>query len=434
MPDLLRLLTRPPVAGAVQQRGPLAAVVGVGAAVAAATGAELKRRRARTAQDAAGTTAGTTTGTTAPTSTSTTAAAGHRPAAGAGNDLVRAVFSRVTFPLLPDDYLQLVNPLWSARELRGRVVEVRKETEHAATLVIQPGWGWSPHYRAGQYIGIGTKVDGRWHWRSYSLTSTPVEDRKLISITVKAMPEGFLSGHLVNGLTPGTVVRLAAPQGDFVLPEPPPAKVLFLTAGSGITPVMSMLRTMDRRGALPDVVLVHSAPTAADVLFRDELHALVAEHPGLRLHEQLTDEAGMLRLEDLSGVVADWSERETWACGPPAMLDAAERTWKAGGVPDRLHLERFSIDLAGAGGVGGTVTFTRSGKTVEADGATTLLQAGESVGVQMPFGCRMGICQSCVLPLAKGAARDLRSGIESVEGQRVQTCIAAPAGDCVIDL
>ena len=426
MPDLLHLLTRPPVAGAVQSRGPLATALGVGAAVAA-TGAELRRRRARAA-------AAPAVEAATSTSTSTTAAAGHRPVTGAGGDLVRAVVSRVTFPLLPDDYLQLINPLWSARELRGRVVEVRKETEHAATLVIQPGWGWSPHYRAGQYIGIGAKRDGRWHWRSYSLTSTPVEGRRTISITVKAMPEGFLSGHLVNGLEPGTVVRLAAPQGEFVLPEPPPAKLLFLTAGSGITPVMSMLRTLDRRDEVPDVALVHSAPTAADVLFRDELHALAEKHPGLRLHEQLTDEAGLLRLEDLSGVCADWAERETWACGPPAMLDAAERTWKAAGVADRLHLERFSVDLAGAGGSGGTVTFLRSGKTVEADGATTLLQAGESVGVQMPFGCRMGICQSCVLPLTRGAARDLRSGIESVEGQRVQTCISAPAGDCVLDL
>ena len=353
--------------------------------------------------------------------------------------LLRDGASRFSHPLLPDDYLHLLNPLWSSRELRGRVVEVRPETDTAATLVIKPGWGWSGAYTAGQYVGIGHQVDGRWHWRSYSLTSTPVRDDGLIAITVKAMPEGFLSGHLVNGLAPGTIVRLAAPQGDFVLPDPLPPKVLFLTAGSGITPVMSMLRTLDARSAadgsaLPDVVLVHSAPTERDVLFRQELHRLAERHEGLRLHEQLTDAMGLLDVAELATVCPDWAERQTWACGPPAMLDAAEALWKARGLARSLHLERFSVDLAGAGGEGGTVTFARSGRTAEVDGATTLLLAGEAAGVVMPFGCRMGICQSCVLPLTAGATRDLRSGIEHVAGERVQTCISAAAGDCVLDV
>ena len=353
--------------------------------------------------------------------------------------LLRDGASRLSHPLLPDDYLQLLNPLWSSRELRGRVVEVRPETDTAATLVIKPGWGWSGQYTAGQYVGIGHQVDGRWHWRSYSLTSTPVRDDGLISITVKAMPEGFLSGHLVNGLAPGTIVRLAAPQGDFVLPDPLPPKVLFLTAGSGITPVMSMLRTLDARcaadgTALPDVVLVHSAPTERDVLFRQELHRLAERHEGLQLHEQLTEAMGLLDVAELATVCPDWDERQTWACGPPAMLDAAEALWKARGLTRSLHLERFSVDLAGAGGEGGTVTFARSGRTAEVDGATTLLLAGEAAGVVMPFGCRMGICQSCVLPLTAGATRDLRSGIEHVAGERVQTCISAAAGDCVLDV
>ena len=356
------------------------------------------------------------------------------PAAQTARELLRQTARRITSPLLPDDYLHLINPLWSARELRGKVVEVRKENEHAATLVIKPGWGWSSTYEAGQYIGIGTQLGGRWHWRSYSLTSTPVTGDGLISITVKAMPEGFLSGHLVNGLEPGTIVRLAAPQGNFVLPEPPPPRILFLTAGSGITPIISMLRTLDRRGPLPDIDLVHSAPTERDVLFRQELHGLAARHPSLHLHEQLTDAMGMLSLDNLSAVCPDWTERETWACGPPAMLDAAEALWKRKGLAGRLHLERFSVALNGAGGEGGTVTFAKSGRTVTVDGATTLMEAGESVGVQMPFGCRMGICQSCVLPVLRGNTRDLRSGSEHTEGSRIQTCISAAAGDCVLDI
>src|SRR6478752_2563437 len=123
---------------------------------------------------------------------------------------LRTLAARVTTPLLPDDYLHLANPLWTARELRGRVLEVRGETEDSATLVIKPGWGFSFDYEPGQYIGIGVLMDGRWRWRSYSLTSVPARSPaggpRTITITVKAMPEGFLSSHLVAGVAPGTVV------------------------------------------------------------------------------------------------------------------------------------------------------------------------------------------------------------------------------------
>ncbi|MBH0120855.1 ferredoxin reductase [Rhodococcus sp. CX] len=354
------------------------------------------------------------------------------------SNLVRGAVARFTTPLLPDDYLHLVNPLWSARELRGRIVEVRPETTDSATLVIKPGWGFDFGYNPGQYIGIGLHIDGRWHWRSYSLTSSPTWNDKLISIAVKAMPEGFLSSHLVTGVPAGTIVRLAAPKGDFVLPDPPPERILMLTAGSGITPIMSMLRTLDRRAVdraveLPDVVHVHSAPTADDVMFRAELEKFDATHDRFRSHVQLTRSQGKFTLDRLDEVCPDWRERQTWACGPQQMLDDIEAFWKKAGIEDRLHLERFAVTRADTSGSGGTVTFAKSGKTVTVDGATTLLEAGESVGALMPFGCRMGICQTCVVPLEKGHIVDLRSGQEHAEGERVQTCISAAAGDCTLD-
>src|SRR6185436_6873408 len=152
----------------------------------------------------------------------------------------------------------------------------------------------SADYRPGQYVGIGLRVDGKWHWRSYSLTSVPVRDKKLISITVKATPEGFLSTHLVNGVQPGTIVRLASPKGDFALPDPPPAKMLLVTAGSGITPVMAMLRSMAQRGQTSDVVHIHSAPSAKDVIFHDELQDLDRGPSTYELLLQLTEEMGHL--------------------------------------------------------------------------------------------------------------------------------------------
>lgn len=354
-----------------------------------------------------------------------------------GWNALRRIATQITTPLLPDDYLRLANPLWSARELRGRVVEVRRETADSATLVIKPGWGFQFDYRAGQYIGIGLPVDGRWRWRSYSLTSPPVSGARTISITVKAMPEGFLSSHLVDGVAPGTVVRLAAPQGEFVLPDPPPAAVLFLTAGSGITPIMSMLRTLARRDAVTDVVHLHSAPTADDTLFADELAALAREHPGYRLLLRTTRDSGRLELrgpETLDREVPDWRSRQAWACGPAALLGDAERLWASAGIADQLHIERFTLARTATAEGGGTVTFATSGKSVVADAATTLLEAGEGAGVPMPFGCRMGICQSCVVTLVAGQVRDLRNGAEHEPGSRIQTCVSTAAGDCELDV
>lgn len=351
-----------------------------------------------------------------------------------GRHALRKLATRITTPLLPDDYLHLVNPLWSARELRGRIVEVRRETEDSATLVIKPGWGFSFDYQPGQYIGIGLLVDGRWRWRSYSLTSSPVADERTVTVTVKAMPEGFLSTHLVAGVAPGTIVRLAAPQGNFVLPDPAPPTMLFITAGSGVTPVMSMLRTLVRRNQITDVIHLHSSPTAADVLFGAELDRLAKDHAGYQLRLRMTRSHGRLDLNRLDAEVPDWRQRQTWACGPEGMLNAAERVWSAAGIGERLHLERFAVSRAAPAGVGGTVTFAKSGKTAVADAATSLMDAGERVGVQMPFGCRMGICQSCVVSLVDGHVRDLRTGVEHEPGTRVQTCISAASGDCVLEI
>jgi stearoyl-CoA 9-desaturase NADPH oxidoreductase len=347
---------------------------------------------------------------------------------------VRGLAARATTPLLPDDYLSLLNPLWSARELRGEIVAVQPETDDTATVVIRPGWGFSGDYRPGQYVGIGLRVNGRWHWRSYSLTSVPQHGDGNISITVKATPEGFLSTHLVNGVETGTIIRLASPTGDFALPNPPPSEVLFITAGSGITPVMGMLRSLRGRGQFPDIVHLHSAPSEDAVIFYDELREIEKEERGYRLHLQLTEKSGKVDFDTLDDIAVDWRDRSAWACGPGAMLDAVEKVWKDNDLSDALHMERFSIAATDKGGEGGTVTFAISDKEIEIDGATSIMEAGEKVGIHMPFGCRMGICQTCVLPLEDGHVRDVRSGQEHGAGDRIQTCISTASGNCTIKI
>jgi ferredoxin-NADP reductase len=343
---------------------------------------------------------------------------------------------RLTTPLLPDDYLALVNPLWCGRELRGRVEAIRPETADASTLVIRPGRGWAGH-TPGQWIRIGVGIEGVRHWRTYSLSGPPGRLGGCITITVKAAPDGFVSRHLVRRAVPGTIVDLAGPDGDFVLPEPPPGQVLFMTAGSGITPVRAMLHALlsgaaSRRRGSPDVVLLHSAPTPEDVIFGGELRALAARFPNLRLYERHTRTGGRLRPADLPELCPDWAERSAWVCGPAAMLDEAEEHWA--GSTGRLQVERFRPVIPVAGGPGGRIHFTRSGRRTDAGGGTPLLVAGQDAGVLMPSGCRMGICHGCVGRLVSGRVRDLRTGrVHGEPGELVQTCVSAAAGPVEIE-
>src|SRR4051812_29104090 len=175
-------------------------------------------------------------------------------------DRVLKLAELVTTPLLPADYLDLIDPLRSGAALRGRIEAVVPETRDAATLVIRPGRSWQPH-TPGQYVRLGVDVDGVRQWRAYSVTSDLTRTDGCITVTVKAIPDGVVSNHLVRRTAPGTIVQLDQATGEFVLPAERPAKALFVTAGSGITPVMGMLRNHE----LSDVVVVHSAPTADDV-------------------------------------------------------------------------------------------------------------------------------------------------------------------------
>src|SRR3954447_18670921 len=344
---------------------------------------------------------------------------------------VRALFT----PLLPDDYLELINPLWSTRELRGRIERIQREAGNAVTIVIRPGYDWEGH-RPGQYIRIGVVVDGVFHWRAYSLTSDPDHPQGCISVTPKLVEGGKVTPYLVNEARPGEVVRLGGVEGDFVLPDPVPDSFLFISAGSGITPIMSMLRHLDRQGELSDVVHLHSARTEDDVIFGDRLTELDKRRGEYRLHPQLTGVDGRMKPADLDRLCPDWRERETFASGPGEMPDALSEHLGREGELDRLHMERFQPKLGEwEEGEGGTITFTESETEAESDGSVPILVAGEEAGLELPFGCREGICHTCIGKLCSGQIRDLRNGkVSGQAGEMVRTCINAPKGPVEIAL
>ncbi|MGM0928877.1 MAG: ferredoxin reductase [Actinomycetota bacterium] len=359
--------------------------------------------------------------------------------------LMRAV-SVLTTPLAPEDFLSLFNPMFSARQLRGVVTRVVPQTGGSATISFRPGRGWQAH-KAGQWARIGVQINGVRHWRSYSLSAAAGQDP---AITVTDV--GVVSRALVRDTRPGDVLFLAPPQGDFVLPEHP-RPLLMLTAGSGVTPVMSMLRTLIPRRPDADVVLIHSARTPEDSIFLEELCELADQFHNLRVTHWFTNENGRLDLRSpaaLERICPDWKTRAAYACGPSGFLDDAETLWatatggtgKSAGAGEHrpgsgtLVIERFSTSLASsAGHDGGLVTFEASDREVQAGGDCALLDVGEDAGLLMPSGCRMGICHSCLVPLRAGQVRDLRTGeVHGDPGQLIQTCVSAAAGPVNLDL
>lgn len=345
---------------------------------------------------------------------------------------VRSLFT----PLLPDDYLELINPLWSTQELRGRIERIEPETADAVTVLIRPGWEW-PGHRPGQYLRIGVVVDGVHHWRAYSLTTDPGRDDGFIGITPKLVDSGTVSPHLVREARPGDIVRLGGVEGTFVLPDPPPRRLLFISAGSGVTPIMSMLRALDRAEVLADTVHLHSARSAEGVIFGDRLADLDTRRSGYRLHLRLTGTESRVAPAEIDDLCPDWRQRRAFASGPREMLDALVDHWDAEGDPELLAMERFQPVIGGAvpAGEGGRIRFTVSAVEAESDGATPILVAGEEAGAELPYGCRMGICHTCIGRLCSGEIRDLRTGeVSGVEGEMVRTCVNAPEGPVEIAL
>ena len=346
-------------------------------------------------------------------------------------DAVSSLFS----PLLPDDYLELINPLWSTQELRGRIERIEREAGDAVTVLIRPSYRWEGHL-PGQYLRVGVVVDGIFHWRAYSLTSDPDRPDGWISITPKLVEGGKVTPFLVQNASPGAVIRLGGVEGDFVLPDPPPEKLLFISAGSGVTPIMSMLRHLDRFDQLDDAVHLHSARRAEDVIFGSQLAELARGRTDYRLHLPLTGSQGRMKPTDLDELCPDWRERATFASGPGEMLDDLTDHFEREGDLDRLRMERFQPKLGLAEeGEGGRIAFLASEAEAESDGSKPILVAGEDAGLELPFGCREGICHTCIGKLCSGQVRDLRNGkVYGDRGEMVRTCINAPEGDVEIEL
>jgi stearoyl-CoA 9-desaturase NADPH oxidoreductase len=338
-----------------------------------------------------------------------------------------------------DRYLELIRPAWSLHEARAEVVEVRRQTADSVTLTLRPNENWTG-FRTGQFVRLTVEIAGVRHTRCYSpACSEHTPDR--IEITVKSHPEGLVSGYLNRAARPGMVVGLSVADGDFVLPAQRPERLLLISGGSGITPVMSMLQTVCDEGHPGAVTFIHYAQTRDCVPYRRELNEIAARHPNVHVVLAYTREAGgaltgHLSREHLGAVAADAAHAPAYVCGPPALIESARRIWAEDGIEQLLHIESFlppSLALA-SDSAEGSVSFARTRELVPNSGRSLLEQA-EHAGLSPQFGCRMGICHTCTCRKTAGRVRNLVTGdVSSADEEDVQICISVPVGDVELDL
>jgi ferredoxin-NADP reductase len=327
-----------------------------------------------------------------------------------------------------DRYLELVRPELTIRDARAEVIDVRRQTKRSVTLTLAPNRAWAG-FHAGQFVRVGVEINGVRRTRTYSPASSAHGADRSFELTVTAHPEGLVSNHLMAHARRGTIVHLGAAQGDFVLPASRSDRLHLISGGSGITPVLAMLRTLCDECYAGEITFVHYARSAADWLYRAEVEALAARHRRITVEYVATREGG-----ERFSAPAHADSAHAAVCGPPALIDAVREQWPGG--PDAVLAETFTpptLALAGAAATG-TLHFLRSDTTAEI-GPGSLLEQAEAAGLSPEFGCRMGICRTCKCRKSAGAVRNLLTGeISDEEDEDIQLCISVPAGDVALEL
>jgi ferredoxin-NADP reductase len=358
-----------------------------------------------------------------------------------------SIVETMTAPHGVDRYLELINPRWSVREVRGQVADVRHQTADTVTLTVEPNGNWLGH-RAGQWVRVGVEIDGVVRTRCYSIATSAKAGRTdgAFELTIKAQAGGAVSPYLVAHAEPGMVLRLSQADGEFTLPTERPERLVLVSGGSGITPVLSMLRTLCDEGHDRPVAFVHYSFGPDDALYVDEVAALAQAHPNVRVVRAYTEASagadlhGLFAPAHLDHADPAWRDAEVYVCGPTGLMDAVGEALRAAGCGERLHEERFAAPAIaplvadGSGDPSGALAFARTGTTVASSGGTVLDQA-EAAGLTPDAGCRMGICHTCTAPKTSGCVRNVLTGELSDAGEQdIQICISIPVGDVVVDL
>ncbi|GAA1911419.1 hybrid-cluster NAD(P)-dependent oxidoreductase [Streptomyces durmitorensis] len=312
-------------------------------------------------------------------------------------------------------------------------------TSDVRTFVLESAEPRMFRHDPGQFLTLVLDIDGHPVERCYTISSPPTRP-DLLTITVKRMPGGLVSPWLHERLLPGATVRARGPLGDFSITRHPAPKYLFLSAGSGVTPVMSMTRTLYDLAHPVDVVFVHSARTFDDIIFRRELEFIAATAPHFRVIHLLDDRGEQLNTAMVREITPDLLEREVFTCGPVGYMEAVRNMLSTEGFEmARYHEESFTFQgpaVEPGTGQSFTVEFTRSGRTIDCDAGSSVLAAASRAGITLPASCARGMCGTCKTTLLAGSVDMQHNGgirPREIADNKILLCCSRPLGHLVVD-
>jgi stearoyl-CoA 9-desaturase NADPH oxidoreductase len=334
-----------------------------------------------------------------------------------------------------DRYLELIRPDLTVHDARAEVLAVGRQTRRSVTLTLRPNAAWSG-FRAGQFVRVGLEIDGIRRTRTYSPACSEHCSDGTLELTVTVHPEGMVSRYLHSRLRPGAILHLGAAQGDFVLPQARPERLVLISGGSGVTPVLSMLRTLCDEGYSGEVAFLHYARTAADWLYKAEVQTLAADHENVRIAYGATREGGGhidARAIETLLPGGELATAHAAVCGPPQLIEAVRAIWHEPGLVLAESFTPPALTVNG-GAAEGTIRFLRSDRAASI-GEGSLLEQAEAAGLSPEFGCRMGICHTCTCRKSAGAVRNVLTGdVSDEEDDDVQLCVSVPAGDVALEI
>nr|WP_145487336.1 MULTISPECIES: 2Fe-2S iron-sulfur cluster-binding protein [Streptomyces] len=329
-----------------------------------------------------------------------------------------------------------------------RVREIRQETPTARTLVLEDADGTAEpfDFRPGQFFTLVTEIEGHPVRRAYSASSAPGGLR--LEVTVKQVPGGLFSTHAHGSLRPGDRLAVRGPSGTFHAPDRAPGHLVLVAAGSGITPLMSMIRTHLADPA-PDggIDLLYSSRGPEEIIFRDELSRMEKDHPGrLTVTHVLTCRDGRLDAEGIRQWVTGLPPSDSahhYVCGPKALMATVHDVLQQLGVPEEfIHQERFT-----GGATAPVVAAQPQELRVERDGSLvgttvvepgqTLLDAALTAGLPMPYSCTVGNCGACRVRVRGGEVTRPEGTCLTPEQKadgHVLTCVSCPLSKVTLDL
>lgn len=290
-----------------------------------------------------------------------------------------------------------------------RVVDIHRETPTTVTVLVEPEDGRRIVFRAGQYLTHCFPVGGAIVKRAYSLSAP---EGGALAFTVKSLPSGVASSHVSQSLSVGDRYTVAGPSGDFVLDPASRRPLVFLAAGSGITPVISLIETALALDASRSVRLVYASRSQDEIIFGERLDAFARRHPRVQIVHVLSQpaagwsgESGRLSGERAAALLGA-GDNDYYLCGPLALMDATEKALRAGSVPaTQIRRERFLAAPKSSSAKPTAVQeiiFKRSNRSVQQQVGETILEAGLREGVALPFSCTVGGCASCKIHVLEG--------------------------------